>query len=142
MEQWTEILQNGNRQNLGYKIASWNCNRGLLQAGEGESIKLTEIKLFIEEHNPHLLGIIESDIHGQTSRLNRSTTFKTEDIHKRLEIEGYSIFLPDSWDTHHQARILVYVRDDIKVKVKSLEALNHDLPTITLEIGLGREKRP
>ena len=46
-------MQNGNRRNLGYKIASWNCNRGLLQAGEGESIKLTEIKLFIEEH-PHL----------------------------------------------------------------------------------------
>ena len=134
-------IQNGNRKSLGYNIAAWNCNRGLLKAGDHDSNKLTEIKLFIEEKKPHLLGIIESDIHGLNSRANRRTTFTTEEIHEKLKIDGYSIHLPDTWEAHHQARLIVYIKDEIKVKTKVLPVENNDLPTITFEIGLGREKK-
>ena len=58
----------GNKRNIGYRIATWNCNRGLLKnLNETDSDKLTDIKLFVEEHNPHILGIIESDLHGPNS---------------------------------------------------------------------------
>ena len=133
--------QNGNKRNLGYKIAAWNCNRGLLKSGDQDSDKLTEIKLFIEENKPHLLGIIESDLHGPNSRANRRTTFTTDEIQEKLKIDGYSIYFPNTWEAHHQARLVVYINNEIKVKVKDLAVENNDLPTITFEIGLGREKK-
>ena len=65
-ENINEIMhaQNGNKRNLGYKIAAWNCNRGLLTAKDNESDKLVDIKVFIEENKPHLLRIIEAELHG------------------------------------------------------------------------------
>ena len=54
----------GNRRNLGYRLAEWNCARGLLTCHSEDSDKLVDIKHFIETHKPHLMGIIEADIHG------------------------------------------------------------------------------
>ena len=134
-------VQNGNRRNLGYRIAAWNCNRGLLKQGDRDSDKLTDIKLFIEENKPHLFGVIESDIHGPNSRIKRSATFTTDEIHDKLKIEGYSIYLPDTWKEHNQARLIVYISDLISVKVKDISLENKDLPTITFEVGFGRERK-
>ena len=47
---------NGNRRSIGYKLAVWNCGRGLVQ--EGFSIKLREIKQFLESKKPHCFGVI------------------------------------------------------------------------------------
>ena len=85
------------------------------------------------------MGIIEADIHGPNSNAGRTNTFTTEQIHDKFKVEGYSIILPKSWSTHDQARILLYVSDTIKVVKKDID--DDDLPSITLEIGLGRERK-
>ena len=59
----------GNRRRLGYKLALWNCRKGLLGDNNFDSNKFIEIKLFIEKHRPHTFGIIESDIHSLQSRV-------------------------------------------------------------------------
>ena len=59
----------GNRRHLGYKLALWNCRKGLLGDNNFDSNKFIEIKLFIEKHRPHTFGIIESDIHSLQSRV-------------------------------------------------------------------------
>ena len=70
----------GNKQ-TGYKLVSWNCGRGLLSGTEHDSDKFLDIKLFIQSHSPHLLAIIESDLHGpNTTAANRRTVFSTEEI--------------------------------------------------------------
>ena len=130
----------GNRRRLGYKLALWNCRKGLLQDTDFDSSKLTEIKLFIKKHNPHTFGIIESNIHSSESRVQRRTTFKTHEVEAKLQIDGYKLKLPDTWLHFGQARVIVYVRNDINYKRKQMQS-NTDLPNITLEIGLGREKK-
>ena len=49
--------------------------------------------------------------------------------------------LPKTWEISDQARLIVYVSDDLNVKTKDLNATDFDLPSITLEIGLGRERK-
>ena len=61
---------NGNRRIIGYKLAAWNCSRGLIQ--DGFSTKLSEIKQFIETKKPHCFAIIEADIHSPQSLINRN----------------------------------------------------------------------
>ena len=51
---------NGNRRSVGYRLAVWNCGRGLIQ--EGFSVKLNEVKHFLRSKKPHCLGVIESDL--------------------------------------------------------------------------------
>ena len=132
----------GNKRNLGYRIATWNCNRGLLKnLQETDSDKLTDIKIFVEEYKPHLLGVIESDLHGPNSRAARNSNFTSDEIQERLKISGYRLELPDTWKTHDQARIIVYISDQIKSKKIDLNNVNFDLPSLTFEIGLGRERK-
>ena len=59
----------------------------------------------------------------------------------KLNIDGYQIVLPSSWTCHGQARIIVYAKDDIKAKVVHNDLGNSDLPSISLEVGIGREKK-
>ena len=58
----------------------------------------------------------------------------------KLNIDGYKLELPDSWTDFGQARMLVYVRNDVNFKRQMMQS-DSDLPNITLEIGLGREKK-
>ena len=69
---------NGNRRNVGYKLAVWNCGRGLIQ--DGFSVKLNEIKQFIETRKPHCFGIIESDLYSPNSQVNRTKKYTTDEI--------------------------------------------------------------
>ena len=46
-----------------------------------------------------------------------------------------------AWQHHGQARVLLYVRDDINLKVRPLTRENADLPSVSCEIGVGREKK-
>ena len=58
-----------------------------------------------------------------------------------MHIDGYNILLPDTWDLFGQASIIVYAKEDLKIKQRKNPDTVKDLPSITLEIGLGREKR-
>ena len=130
---------NGNRRNVGYKLAVWNCGRGLIQ--DGFSVKLNEIKQFIETRKPHCFGIIESDLYSPNSQVNRTKKYTTDEIREKLNIDGYKIEFPKTWDIHGQARIICYVSDDIKYSRKHFDNNFDDIPSISLEIGLGRATR-
>ena len=111
---WNKLMHilMGNRR-LGYNIAVWNCQKGLLHSDQSPSEKLTDIKSLLNQHDLHLLGVVESDLHGLVSRVRRINPVSTSDILHKLHVDGYSIKLPASWKSHGQARIILHVRDDV-----------------------------
>ena len=74
---------NGNRRTIGYKLAAWNCSRGLIQ--DGFSGKLWEIKQFVETKKPHCFAIIEADIHSPLSLINRNRKYSTAEVREKLK---------------------------------------------------------
>ena len=124
----------GNRKQQGLVISSWNCGRAIFN-------KVTDIKLFIEEHKPHLYAISEADLHSPDSVPTRRSTLTTEEIQERLQVEGYTIILPDTWEAFNHARIIVYASNEIKVIKRENPVLIKDLPSITLEVGRGGERK-
>ena len=131
---------NGNRR-LGYNLGMWNCRRGLIGGDKEASTKMIDVKQFLQRKNLHMLCIIEADFHGVASRYKRQKPLTTKDIHEQMQIPGYKIFLPKTWCEHGQARIIVFARDELNIKEKIIGRQNCDLPTITFEIGLGKEKK-
>ena len=128
---------NGNKK-IGYNVASWNCRRGLIDPDGSPSSKLTDIQMYLQKHQLHVFGIIEADLHGPKSRIYRRNPLTTSDVHDKLQIDGYFILLPQSWYSFDQARILIYVREDVKIKEIKGPA---DLPSLSVQLGLGREKK-
>ena len=131
---------NGNK-NLGYRVAAWNCRRRLLNSDGSASDKIMDIEMYLKNHQLHMMGIIESDLHGPSSRVRRKNPLSTSDICEKLYIEGYYILLPQSWYTHDQARLLIYVQEGVKVKERKLSHGDSDLPSFSAELGLSREKK-
>ena len=119
----------GNRK-IGYKLAAWNCRRG------SPSAKMTDIEIYLHRHQLYLFVII--DLHGLQSRISRRHPLSTKEVHEKLTIDGYSILLPQSWYIHHQARLIVFVKDGIQLKEKKLGAGDCDLPSMSFELGLGK----
>ena len=131
---------NGNRK-IGYRVASWNCRQGLISPDGFPSAKVTDIQRYMEKHQLDIFGINESDLHGAQSRISRVKPLTTQDIHQKLHIDGYYLHLPQSWYTHGQARVFVYIRESIQIKERKLRRDDSDLPSISIEVGLGREKK-
>ena len=131
---------NGNRRSLGYKLALWNCERGLI-GPDGVSPKLQDIKKYISINRPHLFGIIEADIFGPMSNHRRLHKFDTDTLKSLLSIPGYSIELPSTWDLYGQARIVVFVSNEVKCVRRKSPQIVQDLPSITFEIGFGRARK-
>ena len=128
----------GNGRQTGYKIAVWNCGRGLF--ADWNQSKLNEIQQFIENKRPHCFGIIEADLFGPNSQTNRKK-YTTAEIKEKLRIDGYSIELPTSWDVHGQARLICYISDEIKYSRKYLKDGYDHIPSITLLVGNGKATR-
>ena len=124
----------GNRKQQGLVISYWNCGRAI-------SDKLTDIKLFIEEHKPHLYAISEADLHSPDSAQTRRSTITTTEIQESLQVEGYNILLPDTWEAFNHARIIVFASTEIKIKKRENPDSIKDLPSITLEVGRGGERK-
>ena len=95
----------GNRQRLGYKLAFWNCRKGLIDNLTHDTDKAIDIRRFIDKHQPHVFGVIETNLHSANSRVYRRTPVTKRQIEERLNIEGYNIELPDTWDNYGQARV-------------------------------------
>ena len=131
---------NGNRK-IGYNIAVWNCRKGLISKQGAASPKVADIEQYLGKHQLHALGIVECDLHGPGSRMLRSHPLSTKDIHEKLHIEGYNILLPQSWYMYDQARIFIYIKENLQVKERKLQQENSDLPSISFELGLSREKK-
>ena len=88
-----------------------------------------------------MLCLVETDLHSTMSRHRRSVTLTGNDIRSVLGIPGYTIYLPLTWKHHGQTRILVYVKEELKISEKQLEVCLTDLPIITFEISMGKEKK-
>ena len=88
-----------------------------------------------------MLCIIESDLHGVDSRIKRNNSFTSNEIKEILNIPGYNLILPKSWDVHSQARLLLFVHEKIQIKIRDNSRNNSDLPMITCDISLGKEKK-
>ena len=80
-------------------------------------------------------------MYSPNSQVNRTKKYTTDEIREKLNIDGYKIEFPKTWDIHGQARIICYVSDDIKYSRKHFDNNFDDIPSISLEIGLGRATR-
>lgn len=49
--------------------------------------------------------------------------------------------MPCSWEAHGQARIIVNGKEDISIKLRKLGVSYNDLPTMSFDVGFGREKK-
>ena len=92
-----------------YNIALWNCRKGLLDADNNASEKMTEVKNFLSDQKLHLLCLVESKLHGLQSRVCRRLPLTESQIKSSLAVDGYKIILPQTWYAHGQARIALYV---------------------------------
>ena len=81
--------------------------------------------------------MIESDLFSHQSQTSR-VKYTTAALKEILKVDGYKIEFPTSWEVHGQARLICYVSEEVNCRRKYLTASYHHLPTITLEIGLGR----
>ena len=77
--------------NLQYGIVN-----GGFWGGKGPTSKLQDIKLFIQKKKPHVFGIIESDIYSPKSTNRRINRFTTAEVKSYLNIDGYTLELPDT----------------------------------------------
>ena len=132
---------NGNRRRVGYRLSFWNCRKKLLNHHSNETSKFVDVKCFIQKHKPHVFGLIESDLHSPLSNCIRKNKFSTEEVIDKLKIDGYSLVFPDTWNHFGQARIVAYVSDDLIFRQKETDMKYAELPNITLDIGLGKEKK-
>ena len=130
----------GNKQN-GYRAAVWNCARGLILSDCSTSDKFTDIKLYLQKHQLDLFGILECDLHSQESPINRKSKLTTVELKEILNIEGYKLILPQSWQLLGQARIMLYVKESMNVNVIKLAVSDGDLPSISVEVAKSKEKK-
>ena len=88
------------------------------------------------------MGISEINLRRNEQNINDKsfTELSTEQVHELFKIERYNIILPDSWEKHDKARVLVYVHEELKVKRKKLKDEESHLQSIVLEVGYGKSK--
>ena len=127
----------GNRRNVGYTYLAWNCDKGYFAQK-----KLDDIKIAVGQHNPEIIGVSEVNFKRNESNKNNESNicFSTEQLLKRLEIPEYKVIIPDSWERHNVARVIVYVKDDLTVKIKHYDEDADHLQSIMLELGYGKCK--
>jgi len=86
--------KNGNTETRKRGIQNFHLNIRSLRN------KIDELKMIVQEHNPHIIGISECELFkGGVNCDERS-----------LKIPGYVMLFPLSWSLHDYARIVVYVR--------------------------------
>ena len=112
-------ILNGNR-GRSYNIGMWNCRKGLVDRENLPTTKINDVKDFLRSNDLQVMCLIESDLHGVTSRVRRVNPITAKKVEESLKVENYRIVLPQSWQAHGQARILLYVREDLNLKVKPL----------------------
>ena len=78
---------------------------------------------------------VRSDIHGTSSRVTRSNPISDNMVELHLNLENYTLWLPDQWRKHRQARTIVYTHKNLTVKQQRLDDKYVDLPVVMLEVG-------
>jgi hypothetical protein len=124
-------MLNGNR-NRCYNIGMWKCRKGQTNRENFPTAKIVDVKDFLMTNDLQLLCLIEADLLGITSRRVKHITSK--EIEENLKIENYKIILPQSWQVHGQARVILYVTEDINLKVRPLARENSDQGRIKISL--------
>ena len=63
-----------------------------------------------------------------------TNNFSTEQLYEKLAVNDCKIIFSKSWDTLGMARLVVYVRGDLKsIQMLPQDACNDDIQNITLE---------
>ena len=113
---------------------------GLLEADGSASEKLEEIINFTEQNNLHVLGITEAALHWAKSRVRRQFPATLPSLKYHLRVPGYTLLLPDTWEKHSQARLVVFVKESLNYKVVRLDQFLRDLPLLTMEVWKGGQQ--
>ena len=106
-----------------YKYLYWNCDRGFLSKD-----KIEDICVFVHTNNVYIFGVSEVDI-------SKDQSPNSEDALEPYKIDNYKIYFPQSWESNGVARIIVYVRNDIKVNSIEGYVSDKDLQHILLDVG-------
>ena len=97
----------------------------------------------INRHRPHVVAVSEVDLVRceNNNDENANNNFSTNQLLEKTNIQDYRVYLPKSWDAIGKARIIVYVRDDLKTKhIYPQDQFYDHVQNITLEIGFGKSK--
>ena len=129
----------GNRQRLGIKASTWNCNKGLVDHKGRATAKISTIHNFLVANSIDLLAVNESNLHGPRSNTVRATPLSNEAVHRELAIPGYKIIFPASWTKHDTARIMLYAKNDIHMQVLPTQTYTTELPIILVAARKGAE---
>ena len=89
---------NGNGKN-NYRLATWNCRKGLINSEKLPTSKVVEIKNFLYEMNVSLLCVTETDIFG-LNYISDRIKLSQDEVVDALQINRYKILLPRSWYVH------------------------------------------
>ena len=108
-----------------FKYCYWNCDRGFLTKE-----KIEDIKILAQNKNLDIIGIseVELSFHKYTQ----------EEIQEKFKIPNYKIFFPSSWKKYELARIIVYVKEDLKIKTIEDKVEDEDIQHVLLEVGHGK----
>ena len=74
-------------------------------------------------------------------KVYRDQPLSTKAIYEVLAIKGYNIILPQSWFKFDQARVFLYVKEGIQVKEIQLNDADADLASISIQVGVGKERK-
>ena len=89
---------NGNKPNRGLKNLHVNI-RSLKN-------KISEVKMIVKEHHPHLIGLSECELYK----------FGNNYDVEHLKLPGYELLFPKSWDKFGFARVVLYVKKTLEFK--------------------------
>ena len=124
-----------------HKIAVWNCRRGLIGTHIDAKIKRDSISEYLRSHNLLAMGIIEADIHSSKSSIKRRNPVDPDEVNSAINIQGYRTIVPATLKEHGQARLIVLVKENVKVEVKKLSKSSNDLPIEIFDMWIANEKK-
>ena len=116
-------ILNGNRDRKGIRLAHWNPGSAYLHN------KMTELKLAVAEHQPHLLGISEA---------NFKAVHDSEDV----QIAEYELFFSKTLENPNLgiSRVVCYKHNSLVGGLRP-DLMSDSFSSIWMEIGLPRKRK-
>ena len=114
------------------RLGMWNCGKKLFLPNNEPSHKFKEAMEYINTNKLDMLAIIESNL--RMEKINK------EDISLAVTLPNFRVVLPDSWDVHGVARILILVKTSLNVEIMKTGTISNDLPTVTMKVRISRRE--
>ena len=92
--------------------------------------KMADIKLFVSQEKPHILGLSECEIRKTQGSFDEN----------KLKLPGYRLLSPKSWSVQGKARVLVYVKSSLEIEqMDELEEIS--VQSIWFKAGFSNSKK-